>query len=115
MTGPSPFSSFVSKITYYVLYTKNTHLHALKIIRIAEFYTELHASNSPSESHQQPPLPEIPDVTQSEIRHALNRMPNGKASGPDGISVETLKAGGACLDQQLASLYIYQVDLLGRK
>ena len=32
-------------------------------------------------------------------------MPNGKASGPDDISVETLKAGGASLDQQLASLY----------
>ena len=32
-------------------------------------------------------------------------MPNRKASGPDDISVETLKAGGASLDQQLASLY----------
>ena len=32
-------------------------------------------------------------------------MPHGKASGPDGISVETLKAGGASLDQQLARLY----------
>ena len=33
-------------------------------------------------------------------------MPNGKACGPDGVSVETLKAGGASLDQQLANLYI---------
>ena len=32
-------------------------------------------------------------------------MLNGKAAGPDGISVETLKTGGASLDQQLASLY----------
>ena len=32
-------------------------------------------------------------------------MPNGKASGPDEISVETLKAGGASLDRQLANLY----------
>ena len=56
-------------------------------------------------SHQAAPHPEIPEVTQSEVRHALNRMPNGKASGPDDISVETLKAGGASLDQQLASLY----------
>ena len=35
-------------------------------------------------------------------------MPNGKASGPDDISVETLKAGGASLDQQLAKS-IYQM------
>ena len=33
-------------------------------------------------------------------------MPNGRASGRDGISVETLKSGGASLDQQLAILYI---------
>ena len=32
-------------------------------------------------------------------------MPNGKAAGPNGISIETLKSGGASLDQQLASLY----------
>ena len=32
-------------------------------------------------------------------------MINGKARGPDGISVETIKAGGASLDQHLASLY----------
>ena len=30
-------------------------------------------------------------------------MPNGKASEPDGISVETLKAGGDSLDQHLAN------------
>ena len=51
------------------------------------------------------PHPEIPEVIQSEIRHALNRVPNRKASGPDGIPVETLKPGGASLDQQVASLY----------
>ena len=45
-------------------------------------------------------------MTQSKVRYALNQMPNGKASGLDGISVETLKAGGASLHQQLASLYI---------
>ena len=49
--------------------------------------------------------PETPEVAQSEVRHVLNRMPNGKASRPDDISVETLKTGGASLDQQLASLY----------
>ena len=32
-------------------------------------------------------------------------MPNGKASDSGGISVQTLKAGGASLDQELASLY----------
>ena len=32
-------------------------------------------------------------------------MPNGAASGPDGISVEILKAGGVSTDQQLPSLY----------
>ena len=35
----------------------------------------------------------------------LFQMPNGKASGSDGKPVETLKAGGASLDQKLASLY----------
>ena len=40
-----------------------------------------------------------------EAREALNRMPNGKVSGPHGISVETLKPCGASLDQQLAGLY----------
>ena len=61
--------------------------------RIEEFYTELYASNNQSESHQAALHPEIPEATQSEVRHVLNRMPNGKASGPDGVSVETLKAG----------------------
>ena len=51
---------------------------------------ELHASNNQSESHQA--APEIPEVTQSEVRHALNLMPNGKASGPEGLSIETLKS-----------------------
>ena len=73
--------------------------------RIEEFYTELYESNNQSENHQTAPHLEIPDVTQSEVRHALNRIPNGKASGPDGISVEILKGSGAFLDQQLASLY----------
>ena len=73
-----------------------------------EFYTELYALNNQSERHQAAPHPEIPEVTQSEVRHALNRMPNWKASGPDGISVETLKAGGASLDQQLAK-FMHQI------
>ena len=76
-------------------------------INTGKFYTELFASNDQSESYLPAPHLEIPEVTQSEVRHALNRMPNGKASRPDGIDlpVETLKAGGASLDQQLASLY----------
>ena len=49
-----------------------------------EFYTELYALNVQSESHQAASHPEIPEVTQSEVRHTLNRMPNGKASRPDG-------------------------------
>ena len=36
-----------------------------------------------SESHLPSPHPEIPEATQCKVRHALNRMSNGKASGPN--------------------------------
>ena len=40
--------------------------------QIEEFYTELYASNNQSERHKAAPHLEIPEVTKSEVRHALN-------------------------------------------
>ena len=74
--------------------------------RIEEFYTELYSSNN---RVQAPDMVggnfEIPVITQSEVRSALQQMANDKAVGPDGISVEELKAGGSTIHQQLATLY----------
>ena len=60
---------------------------------------EMYASNVQTETHQAAPHPEIPEVTQDEVRQALNRIPNGRASEPDGIFVDTHKAGDASLEQ----------------
>ena len=37
------------------------------------------------------------EITQSEVRSALNQMANDKAVGPDQISIEKLKAGGSTI------------------
>ena len=73
--------------------------------RIEEFYTELYSTNSQSQIYETTPHPEIPHVTLSEVRNALSQMPNGKAAGQDGISIESLKAGGAIIHRELAELY----------
>ena len=73
--------------------------------RIEEFYTELYYDETQIENHKITPHPEILSVTPSEVRNALSRMPNGKAAGSDDISIEALKAGGAVIHKQLATLY----------
>ena len=75
--------------------------------RIEGFYTELYSS---SNQVQTPNLieskEEIPDVSLSEVRSALSQMANDKAEGPDGISIEQLKAGGHLVQKNLA-IYIH--------
>ena len=46
-------------------------------------YIGLYASNVHTETHQTASYPEKPEVTQGEVRHALNRKPNDKACGPE--------------------------------
>ena len=71
--------------------------------RIEEFYTELYASANNTLDNREKEA--APTVTISEVRHALSKMSNDKAVGLEGISVESLKAGGSVVHKELAKLY----------
>ncbi|CAG5039699.1 unnamed protein product [Parnassius apollo] len=47
---------------------------------------------------------DIPDVSLSEIRMALQHLKNGRAPGEDGITAELLKAGGTPVLEVLQKL-----------
>ena len=74
--------------------------------RIEEFYTELYSTSSNSVYvSDNEVIAEVPSVTISEVRHALSKMANDKAVGPDGVAIEALKAGGSIVHKELAELY----------
>ena len=45
------------------------------------------------------------DITEAEVRKALNNLKKGKAAGPDGIPNDLLKIAGDCLIQYLVELF----------
>ncbi|CAK1590214.1 unnamed protein product [Parnassius mnemosyne] len=66
---------------YWQLYTSSLEPHA-------------NVSNDPRASLIRLYSDDIPDVSLSEIRMALQHLKNGKGPGEDGITAELLKAGG---------------------
>ena len=45
------------------------------------------------------------DVTEAEVRKAVNNLTKGKATGPDGIPNDLLKIAGDCIVQYLVELF----------
>ena len=45
------------------------------------------------------------DITEAEVRKALNNLKKGKAAGPDGIPNDLLKIAGDCIIQYLVELF----------
>ncbi|CAK1594488.1 unnamed protein product [Parnassius mnemosyne] len=81
---------------------------------IERFYGQLYTSslepqasvsNDPRASLIRHYSEDIPDVSLSEIRMALQHLKNGKAPGEDGITAELLKAGGRPVLEVLQKLF----------
>jgi ribonuclease HII len=72
--------------------------------RIHEFYEDLYTSEQkivvPDGPHE-----EVPEIKYWESNHALRHMKRGKAPGPDGILVDSLKEGGDIATKELAKLF----------
>src|ERR1700761_844966 len=49
---------------------------------------------------------ELPDVTEEEVKAALNEMKNKKAPGDDDIPIEAIKEGGETLLSAITTLFI---------
>ncbi|CAD6193241.1 unnamed protein product [Caenorhabditis auriculariae] len=52
-----------------------------------------------------PPAEEEPPIIEEEVAHAIRRLKNGTAAGPDNISTEILKSGGDALNRLLAKRF----------
>jgi hypothetical protein len=72
--------------------------------RIEEFYEQLYASDKETEEPGNSFEP-IPDVTDWEVKHAINHMSRGKAAGPDAVLIDTIKDGEEVVTKELAKLF----------
>ncbi|KIH60205.1 hypothetical protein ANCDUO_09549 [Ancylostoma duodenale] len=64
---------------------------------MANFYSALFRSGSGQTTAVLSPGQEVPPFLTSEVLHAIEAMPRGKAPGADGITVELLQACGPTL------------------
>lgn len=70
------------------------------------FYTDLFESKVRVEAvKDEREEEEVPIILATEVEHALNSISKGKAPGPDGITNDTLKAGGEPLWRRVADLF----------
>ena len=78
--------------------------HSDILARWHQFYSELYQSDREGFQYFLESDEPIPTILQSELTHALKILKTGKAPGPDGITVEMLRAGGQHLHEQLLKL-----------
>ncbi|EPB66985.1 hypothetical protein ANCCEY_13926 [Ancylostoma ceylanicum] len=81
---------------------------------MANFYTTLYRSESGQTTTVLSPGEEVPPFLTSEMRHAIETMPRGKAPGADGITMELLQACGPTLYTALArrfSVYLPKCEV----
>ncbi|WKX94327.1 hypothetical protein Q1695_011520 [Nippostrongylus brasiliensis] len=76
---------------------------------VSKFYTDLYKSNL-RPNRQQPAGKEVPSILPSEVRHATESMPRGKAPGTDKLSVELLQACGDKLYCALAKRFTVYIS-----
>ncbi|VDL86622.1 unnamed protein product, partial [Nippostrongylus brasiliensis] len=76
---------------------------------VSKFYTDLYKSNL-RPNRQQPAGEEVPSILPSEVRHAIESMPRGKAPGTDKLSVELLQACGDKLYCALAKRFTVYIS-----
>uniref|UniRef100_A0A7I4Z1H7 Reverse transcriptase domain-containing protein n=1 Tax=Haemonchus contortus TaxID=6289 RepID=A0A7I4Z1H7_HAECO len=72
---------------------------------LSTFYSALFKSDLPVASKERSAMEEMLPFLSSEVRHAIETMPRGRAPGKDGISVELLQACGPPLYRALARRY----------
>ncbi|RCN47008.1 hypothetical protein ANCCAN_06939 [Ancylostoma caninum] len=72
---------------------------------MTNFYFAFFRSASGQTTNVLSPGEEVPPFLPSEVRHAIEMMPRGKAPGSDGIIVELLQACGPTLYVALARLF----------
>lgn len=77
--------------------------------QIQRFYENLYKSTSPNQEETSRHIlnvgsEDLPEITQAEIRNALQQMKDGKAAGEDRISTEMLKMGGPTLQEAIKTL-----------
>ncbi|XGW03200.1 hypothetical protein V3C99_014864 [Haemonchus contortus] len=75
---------------------------------LTTFYSALFKSDLPVASKEKTAMEETLHFLSSELRHAIETMPRGKATGKDGISVELLQACGPPLYRALARRYTWR-------
>ena len=66
---------------------------------------ELFPSHAPRELHEAIEIGEIPNISEAELKLAVDSLKSGKAPGPDGIPVEALKAAVRTCPQLLLDMY----------
>ncbi|CAD6190024.1 unnamed protein product [Caenorhabditis auriculariae] len=70
-----------------------------------DYYTRLFQSSVAVPRSATPPAEEEPPIIEEEVAHAIRRLKNGTAAGPDNISTEILKSGGDALNRLLAKRF----------
>ena len=77
---------------------------------IEKFYTKLYSTHTQNQQRTERTIlnvgsEELPEITKSEIRKALNQLKNNKCAGEDKITVEMMKIGGRKIEQILRILF----------
>ena len=68
--------------------------------RIEVFYEQLYDFDTQREEAKKLNEP-IPNVTDWEVKHAVNHMARGNAPGPDNILIDTVKDGNNIINKEL--------------
>ena len=100
LSGETPVRGWSIKSSDGTVLTEHSDILA----RWHEFYSSLYASDRTAFQYFMESDDPIPVITLSELRRALEMLKTDKAPGPDGITVEMLRAGGEHLLDALLTL-----------